>query len=124
MVQPDRLFSELRTQLRPGGHRHLYNEMDESFIFSSGRSIMNSLNGVHLQTFDRASLMRVLQANGFEVTFVNRRNGTLLCLATFNDRREWSPISAIKREARIVAYAKGCVRDTTGARAGAPQFRP
>jgi SAM-dependent methyltransferase len=107
IVRPDRLFAELRAHLRPGGHLYLYNEMDERFIFSSGRSIVNALNEVHLQTFDRVSLMRVLQANGFEVTFVKRRNGTHLCLARFTDRRELPPFGVEKRNARIDAYAKG-----------------
>ena len=75
IVRLDRFFSELRAHLRPGGHLYLYNELDEAFVFSSGKSIVNSLNPVHLQTFDRASLMRLLKANGFEVTFIKRRNG-------------------------------------------------
>jgi len=110
IVRPDRLFAELRAHLRPGGHLYLYNEMDERFIFSSGRSIVNALNEVHLQTFDRVSLMRVLQANGFEVTFIKRRNGTHLCLARFTDRSELPPFGVEKRNARIDAYAKGCAQ--------------
>jgi SAM-dependent methyltransferase len=61
IVRLDRFFSELRAHLRPGGHLYLYNELDEAFVFSSGKSIVNSLNPVHLQTFDRASLMRPAQ---------------------------------------------------------------
>jgi SAM-dependent methyltransferase len=107
VVRPDRFFNELRAHLRPGGHLYLYNEMDEGFIFKSGRSIVNCLNALHLQTFDRVSLTRVLQANGFEVTFVKRRDGTLLCLARFTDRREFSPPSVDERTTRIAAYEAG-----------------
>ena len=79
LVRLDRFFNELRAHLRPGGHLYLYNELDEEFVFASGKSIVNSLNPVHLQTFDRASLMRLLKANGFEVSFIKRRNGSCSC---------------------------------------------
>jgi SAM-dependent methyltransferase len=107
IVRLDRFFNELRTHLRPGGHLYLYNELDEGFVFASGKSIVNCLNPVHLQSFDRASLMRLLKANGFEVTFVKRRHGSLLCIATFTDQRELSPLSVDERDTRIAAYARG-----------------
>jgi SAM-dependent methyltransferase len=107
IVRLDRFFDELRAHLRPGGHLYLYNELDEAFIFASGKSIVNSLNPVHLQSFDRASLMRLLKANGFEVTFIKQRTGSLLCLATFTDRRELSPLSVDERDTRVAAYARG-----------------
>ena len=108
VVRLDRFFNELRAHLRPGGHLYLYNELDEEFVFASGKSIVNSLNPVHLQTFDRASLMRLLKANGFEVSFIKRRNGLLLCIARFTGHRELSPLSADERDTRIAAYARGC----------------
>jgi SAM-dependent methyltransferase len=107
IVRLDRFFNEVRAHLRPGGHLYLYNELDEAFVFASGKSIVNSLNAVHLQSFDRASLMRLLKANGFEITFVKRRNGSLLCIAKFTDQRELSPLSADERDTRIAAYARG-----------------
>jgi SAM-dependent methyltransferase len=107
IVRLDRFFTEVRAHLRPGGHLYLYNELDESFVFASGKSIVNSLNPVHLQTFDRASLMRLLKANGFDVTFIKRRNGLLLCIAAFTGVRELSPLSADERDTRIAAYARG-----------------
>jgi SAM-dependent methyltransferase len=107
IVRLDRFFDELRAHLQPGAQLYLYNELDEAFVFESGKSIVNSLNPVHLQTFDRSSLMRLLKANGFEVTFIKRRNGFLLCLATFNGVRELSPLSADERDTRIAAYARG-----------------
>jgi SAM-dependent methyltransferase len=106
IVRLDRFFNEVRAHLRPGGHLYLYNELEEAFVFESGKSIVNSLNPVHLQTFDRASLMRLLKVNGFEVTFIKRRNG-LLCLARFTGTRELSPMSGDERETRIAAYARG-----------------
>ena len=108
IVRPDRFFNELRAHLRPGGHLYLYNELDEEFVFASGKSIVNSLNPVHLQTFDRASLMRLLKANGFEVSFIKRRNGLLLCIARFTGQRDLSPLSGDERDTRIAAYARGC----------------
>ena len=108
LVRLDRFFCELRAHLRPGGHLYLYNELDEEFVFASGKSIVNSLNPVHLQTFDRASLMRLLNANGFEVSFIKRRNGSLLCIARFTNQRELSPLSVDERDTRIDAYARGC----------------
>lgn len=110
IVRTDRFFNEVRAHLRPGGHLYLYNEMDENFIFSSGRSIVSSLNPVHLQAFDRASLMRLLKASGFDMTFVKRRRGTLLCLATFTDRRELPSTHVDERNRRIAAYARGRAR--------------
>jgi SAM-dependent methyltransferase len=107
IVRLDRFFNELRAHLRPGGHLYLYNELDEAFVFASGKSIINSLNPVHLQTFDRASLMRLLNANGFEVTFIKRRHGLLLCIATYTGVRELSPLSTDERDTRIAAYARG-----------------
>jgi SAM-dependent methyltransferase len=107
IVRLDRFFNEVRAHLRPGGHLYLYNELDEAYVFASGKSIVNSLNPVHLQSFDRASLMRLLKANGFEVTFIKRRHGSLLCIATFTDHRELSPLSMDERDTRIAAYARG-----------------
>jgi len=107
IVRLDRFFNEVRAHLRPGGHLYLYNELDEAFVFASGKSIVNSLNAVHLQTFDRASLMRLLKANGFDVLFIKRRNGSLLCIATFTGVRELSPLSVDERDTRIAAYARG-----------------
>jgi hypothetical protein len=101
IVRLDRFFTELRAHLRPGGHLYLYNELDEAFVFASGKSIVNSLNPLHLQSFDRAPLMRLLGANGFEVTFVKRRNGSLLCVAKFTDHRELSPLSVDERDTRV-----------------------
>jgi SAM-dependent methyltransferase len=107
VVRLDRFFNELRAHLRPGGHVYFYHELDDAFVFASGKSIVNSLNAVHLQAFDRASLMRLLAANGFEVTFIKRRKGSLLCIARFTNRCQLTPISAEERDARIAAYARG-----------------
>jgi hypothetical protein len=50
--------------------------------------------------------MRLLKANGFDVTFIKRRSN-LLCLATFTGTRELTPMSADERETRIAAYTRG-----------------
>lgn len=107
IVRLDRFFDEVRAHLQPGGHLYLYNELDEAFVFDAGKSIVNSLNPVHLQTFDRTSLMRVLESNGFDVIFIKRRNGSLLCIARYTGVRKLSPMSRDERETRIAAYAQG-----------------
>jgi SAM-dependent methyltransferase len=107
VVRLDRFFNEVRVHLRPGGHLYLYNELEDAFVFDSGKSIVNSLNPLHLQTFDRTSLMRLLKTNGFEVPFIKRRHGSLLCIARYTGVRESSPMSADERETRIAAYRRG-----------------
>ncbi len=107
IVRLDRFFNEVRAHLRPGGHLYLYNELDEAFVFEAGKSIVNSLNPVHLQTFNRTSLMRLLKTNGFDVTFIKRRNGSLLCIARYTGVRELSSMSGDERETRVAAYTRG-----------------
>jgi len=58
-----------------------------------------------LQVSDRASLIRLLNANGFEVVFIKLRNSSQLCLARYTDNRRWTPMSSEERDARVRAYA-------------------
>jgi SAM-dependent methyltransferase len=105
VVRVDRFFDQIRARLKPGGHLYLYNEIDEDEFLTRGKSLINTMNPIHLQTFDRASLVRLLEANGFAVVFLKLRNGGLLCLARFASHTAWTPMSAEDRERRIAAYS-------------------
>jgi len=105
IVRVDRFFDEVRRHLKPGGHLYLYNEIDEDEFLDRGKSLINTLNPIHLQAGDRASVMRLLQANGFDVVFIKLRNRSMLCLATFTARSTWTPMPDEERERRVQAYA-------------------
>jgi SAM-dependent methyltransferase len=105
IVRVDRFFDQIRQHLKVGGHLYLYNELDENAFLGIGKSVINTLNALHLQVSDRASLSRLLNANGFEVVFVKLRNSSQLCLARYTDDRAWTPMSLEERNTRIRAYA-------------------
>jgi len=105
VVRVDRFFDQVHQRLKPGGHLYLYGELDERAYLAEGKSVINTLNALHLQAFDRASLIRLLEANGFEVIFIKRRHGSLLCLARHTGNRQWAPMSPEDRDRRVRAYA-------------------
>lgn len=105
IVRLDRFFDELRRHVTPGGHVYLYNEIDEDEFLVRGKSLINTMNPIHLQVFDRASLIRLLKANGFDAVFVKLRGGALLCLATFTGQAEMTPVSDEDRARRLRAYS-------------------
>jgi SAM-dependent methyltransferase len=80
-VQPKCFFAAVHEALIPGGHLYLYHEPDEGEFTVDGRSMFNTLNAFHLQTFDGASLVRALAANRFEVVFQSQHGGSFICLA-------------------------------------------
>jgi hypothetical protein len=80
-VQPKCFFAAVREALVPGGHLYLYNEPDEAEFIDEGRSMINTLNAFHLQTFDGPSLVRALAVNGFEVVLQTQYGGSFMCLA-------------------------------------------
>jgi 2-polyprenyl-3-methyl-5-hydroxy-6-metoxy-1,4-benzoquinol methylase len=106
IVRVDRFFDEIRRHLTPGGHLYLYNEIDEDEFLVRGKSLVNTLNPIHLQVFDRSSLLRLLKANGFEVTFVKLRNGALLCLAKYTGQAARVPMPEEERQRRLRSYAQ------------------
>jgi SAM-dependent methyltransferase len=81
-VHPRQVLATLRSRLAPGGHLYLYNEPDEADFLTGGKSMFNTLNPFHLQTFDAPSLVRGLRANGFASTFVAHHDGHIVVLAT------------------------------------------
>jgi SAM-dependent methyltransferase len=105
IVRVDRFFEQIREHLKVGGHLYLYNELEENAFLANGKSVINTLNALHLQVSDRASLIRLLNANGFKVVFIKLRNSTQLCLAQYTDDRAWTPMPLEERDARVRAYA-------------------
>jgi SAM-dependent methyltransferase len=104
-VRPRAFLSTVRQRLRPGGHLYLYNEPDERSYLEDGKSIFRSLNPFHLQAFDVPSLMRALQATGFDVTFVRREGKSFLLLASRRETLpEWTPIPETDRDRRVAQY--------------------
>ena len=105
VVRVSCFFDQVHQRLKPGGHLYLYGELDERAYLAEGKSVINTLNALHLQAFDRRVLIRLLEANGFEVVFIKRRHGSLLCLARHTGNRQWAPMSP---EDRATACARLC----------------
>ncbi len=104
-VRPAEFFRTLRTRLRPGGHLYLYNEPDDAEFLSGPQSMIVTLNPLHMQAFDQASLRRALASAGFDVVFMKRRNLNHLCLARAG-AVSWRPMSDDERTQRIDAYRR------------------
>ena len=105
ILRVDRFFDQIREHLKVGGHLYLYNELEENKFLGGGNSVINTLNALHVQVFDRASVVRLLKANGFEVTFAKLRNSSQLCLARYTGDRAWTPMSVEERSRRARAYS-------------------
>ena len=99
-------LATIRGRLKPGGHLYLHNEPDDAEFLKGSQSMLATLNPLHLQAFDQASLARALTANGFETVFAkHQRNETLFLLARATDT---VPVvmSDAQREARVAAYQR------------------
>lgn len=105
-VQLDLFLREARSALRPGGHLYLYNEIDDSEFLEGGQSMIATMNPLHLQAADRASLVRALAAAGFEPVFVNGRHKRNICLMRRVEEARWSPIAPNDLSQRIAAYQR------------------
>jgi methyltransferase family protein len=106
-VRPRAFFDTVRERLNPGGYVYLYNEPDERDFLENGKSMFNSLNAFHLQTFNAPSLARSLEAAGFETVFVTHHLGNLIALGRkAAEPRGWARMSDDERERRIKAYQK------------------
>jgi hypothetical protein len=104
-VHPHEALATIRQRLGPGGHVYLYNEPDESDFLDSGKSIFNTLNAFHLQTFDGASLARALQSAGFELVYIGHHHDNCIALARVaGDGASWNPISKKERARRVARY--------------------
>jgi len=104
-VRPAEFLREMHAHLNPGGFVYLYNEPEDRQVLQEGKSIIAHLNPLHMQTFDRAAMVRALAAAGFEVTFIKARNSSFLVLARAAESTvHWTPISAAKLTQRIEGY--------------------
>ena len=104
-VRPAQALAAIRSKLAPGGHLYLYNEPDEADFLESRKSIFNTLNAFHLQTFDGASLARALAGAGFEPVFLGHHLGNCVALARVGEAVEWEPMRQRERDKRVAAYA-------------------
>jgi len=103
-VRPAEALAVIREKLQPGGHLYLYNEPDEADFLDTGKSIFNTLNAFHLQTFDAPSLARTLQAAGFDPIFVGHHQGNCVALARVASG-PWESLSGKDRSKRLARYA-------------------
>ncbi|HKC57431.1 MAG TPA: hypothetical protein VKC35_14955, partial [Vicinamibacterales bacterium] len=72
-----------------------------------GKSMFNTLNPFHLQTFNQPSAVRALEANGFTVTFCAARDDLFLALAQVAADApgdNWERMSDSERSRRRSAY--------------------
>lgn len=106
-VRPCETLATIRQRLAPGGHLYLYNEPDEADFLETGKSIFNTLNAFHLQTFDGAALRRALQSSGFEPVYIGRYHDNCVALARVApDGATWDPISKKELARRAAKYAQ------------------
>ena len=105
-VRPGDMLATLRTHLAPGGHIYFYNEPDDAEILVDGKSMFNTLNAFHLQTYDAPALVRALKANGFEPVFQTHHDGNIICLARAAAASEPARMPAAELESRRAAYLR------------------
>lgn len=104
-VRPHDFLTTVRTRLKRGGHIYLYNEPDERDFLENGKSMINSLNAFHLQTFDSASIARALAAFGFEPVFVTHHGASLIVLARVGAVDDtWRRMGSDERDRRLASY--------------------
>ena len=103
-VRVSDFLATIRAKLQPGGHLYLHNEPDDAEFLKGNQSMLATLNPLHLQAFDQASLVRALTANGFETIFIkHQKNDTLFLLARAADTRPVT-MSDAERLARLAGY--------------------
>jgi hypothetical protein len=105
-VRPRDFLATVRERLLPGGYLYLYNEPMEGEFLDRGKSMFNTLNPFHLQTFNQASAVRALEANGFKVVFCAVREDLFLAIAQAIEQPDdnWERMSDSERSRRRSAY--------------------
>jgi SAM-dependent methyltransferase len=105
-VRPGEFLATVRERLLPDGHLYLYNEPMEGEFLDRGKSMFNTLNPFHLQTFNQQSAVRALEANGFKVIFCAVRDDLFLAIAQAVDPplADWQRMSESERSRRRSAY--------------------
>ena len=90
-VHPAAALRTIRERLGPGGHLYLYNEPDEHDFLETGKSIFNTLNPFHLQTFDAASLARLMSAGS------SRSSSAIITTTASRSRKRCPPVASGNR---------------------------
>ena len=105
-VRPKTFLATVRERLNAGGCLYLYNEPLEGEFIDRGKSMFNTLNPFHLQTFNQPSAVRALEANGFRVTFCTARDDLFVALAQAAEVSgdAWTRMSDSERSRRRSAY--------------------
>jgi SAM-dependent methyltransferase len=106
-LRPAEALATIRQRLAPGGHLYLYNEPDEADFLATGKSIFNTLNAFHLQTFDGAALARALQSAGFEPVYVGHYHDNCIALARVApEETRWDRIKEKELARRVAQYSR------------------
>jgi SAM-dependent methyltransferase len=104
-LAPTTFLAEVRRCLAPGGHIYLHAEPDDAEFLDGNQSMFATLNPLHMQAFDQRSLIRALEANGFDTVFVKGRNLQHLLLARAStEPRAMKPMKPRERDERIERY--------------------
>ncbi len=106
-VRPGEFLRTVRDRLAPGGHVYFYNEPLEDEFLRDEKSMFNTLNAFHLQTFDRESFVRALAAAGLEVVHIGREGHSLFGRARAAEGPvSWEPMTLADQRRRRSAYRK------------------
>ena len=105
-VHPRDFLATVRAHLRPGGHLYLYSEFVEAEFLEETHSMFNTMNPFHMQTFNTASAVRALEANGFRMVFCTMVDGHLAGLAQMMDEfpSDWQRMTEDERKRRRQRY--------------------
>ena len=105
-VHPRDFLATVRAHLRPGGHLYLYSEFVEAEFLQETHSMFNTMNPFHMQTFNTASAVRALEANGFRMVFCTMVDGHLAGLAKMMDEvpSDWQRMTDDERKRRGQRY--------------------
>jgi SAM-dependent methyltransferase len=105
-VHPRAFLATVRERLRPGGHLYLYSEFVEAEFLEEPHSMFNTMNPFHMQTFNTASAVRAMEANGFTTVFSTMVDGHLATLVRRMDDvpSDWARMTDPERKRRERRY--------------------
>jgi SAM-dependent methyltransferase len=103
VVRPAQFFETILSHLNPGGYVYFYNEPEDVEFLKGAQSMLATLNPLHLQTFDQASLVRMLASRGLKVVFLKSRNLNHMCLAQPGEVA-WASMTPKELGRRVNAY--------------------